>query len=298
MSQPESKDQRAIIAIVKGGLGNQLFIYAAARALALRTGRRLLLDATTGFAHDRFDRAYRLNRFPIQAEVLPAAEVPWHSSRDRRQKVIRAWNSLLPPAWRSFVAERKDGEATQLTALRPCREQVFLSGYWQDESYFADHAEAIRRELSPPVPTQPEVQTLGDRMANGDSVFVHVRRVRYTPILQPDYYQAALSEIFRHVPNPRFYLFGDDREWLQKSLDYQGRPVQLVAEADELADLWLMTRCRHAITANSSFSWWGAWLGGGGSGRQIISPSQSGLPLTAAPYWRLISADLDFSPRL
>jgi len=254
---------RAVIAIVKGGLGNQMFIYAAARALALRTGRSLWLDSRRGFASDRYGRDFRLDRFDHAAREIPEAWRVAPTLRHPRHKWIRAWSKLLPRDVRAYIAERRGRGADQLTDLRPWRRRVTLLGYWQDEAYFADEAAAIGRELSPPAPIDARNLALGEEIGDESAVFLHVRRRNYPELLPADYYQRAIDFHHARTPRPRFYLFGDDPGWPAECLDFHGSPVTAVDwnERDEIADLWLMSRCRHAITANSSFSWWGAWLG-------------------------------------
>ena len=285
-----------IIAIVKGGLGNQLFIYAAARALALRTGRQLYLDASRGYTADTYGRSYRLDRFPIQAQVMPEAWRIAPHLKHPRHKLVRAMNKLLPRDMRGYYAERTNGAAAQLTQLHPVRNRITLLGYWQDEDYFADQAPAIRKELAPPVPGDARNQELGRRLAGTASVFVHFRRVRYSHLLGRDYYQQAIDRVRGGLGAVNFVLFGDDLAWPRANLDFGDSPVESVEHngADELADLWLMTCCRHAIIANSSFSWWGAWLGGSVSAeRLILAPSENGVQLVAASGWQRVPCRLD-----
>jgi hypothetical protein len=278
---------KSVIAIVKGGLGNQLFIYAAARALALRGGRKLYLDTVRGYSADSFGRSYRLDRFPIDAEsmpeewrVAPALKHPWH-------KVVRAFSRFLPRDRRGYVAEKRGRGAEQLVDLASKRERVTLLGYWQDEAYFAGQAEAIRRELRPPAPVDERNLGLGEEMAGEESIFLHVRRVRYNPRLGADYYQAAIDLLRGGSPPRRFYVLGDDLEWPLANLNFHGDEVRYVDHngGNEIADLWLMTRCRHAIVANSSFSWWGAWLGERREGRKVCFPEAPGWPIRAACGW-------------
>jgi len=290
---------RAIIAIVKGGLGNQLFIYAAARALAMRTSRELFLDNKRGYEADSFGRNYRLGNFPIQAKVMPEEWRVAPALKDPRHKLIRAINRLLPRNQRSYLAEKRSQGSSQLTVLTPVRERVTLLGYWQSEDYFYDQAGVVRRELAPPEPVDDRNRALGRVMLIGESVFLHVRRVRYSHLLDSGYYQAAIDAVKRKHTNARFYLFGDDLKWPRENLNFGNSEVSDVSHnhADELADLWLMTRCRHAIVANSSFSWWGAWLGEDyrtGS-RLIFFPKTPGVPLSPADLWHKLPASLTVS---
>jgi len=285
----------AIIAIVKGGLGNQLFIYAAARALALRTGRALYLDTRRGYTSDGYGRSYRLDRFRIVAEVMPEAWRLAPTLRHPRHKIIRAFNKLLPRNARAYLAERHNQPPVQLTELQPQPERVTLLGYWQNEKYFADFAANIRAELVLPTPADEKNQTLGDRFAAGESVFIHFRRVRYQNLLGRDYYQPAIDEIVKRVRQPVFVLFGDDLDWPKQNLDFRGAAVEWVTHnsGDELADLWLMSRCRHAVVANSSFSWWGAWLGDATPGRLVFAPAQVGWDVVMPDRWQRIANEIE-----
>jgi hypothetical protein len=287
--------ERAVIAIIKGGLGNQLFIYATGRAFALRTGRRYFIDPRRGYTHDGYGRSYRLDRFPITAETMPEAWRVAATLKHPRHKLLRAWNKLLPRERRGYIAQRWDLPPEQLTALRPRRDRVTLNGYWPDEAFFADHASVVRAELSAPAPDDARNQDLGARFAAQETVFVHARRVRYPTLLGADYYRSALAGIRERVAAPRFVVFSDDPAWTRAHLDFGGSPVEWIEHNahDELADLWLMTRCRHAITANSSFSWWGAWLGGAaGADRVVYTPDHPKWIIRPAKGWQVIPFEM------
>lgn len=284
---------RAVIAIVKGGLGNQLFIYAAARALALRTGCQLYLDIKRGYTLDTYGRSYRLNRFPIRAEIMPEAWRVAPTLKHPRHKLIRAINKLLPRDRRDYFAERWTLPPSQLIDLRPERDRITLLGYWQDEAYFADCTDTIRAELAPSSPNDARNRLLGEELAGTESVFVHVRRVSYPAALPADYYRTALTEARRSLVRPRFVIFGDDLAWAKSELGLGASEATYVDHnaTDELADLWLMTRCRHAITANSSFSWWGAWLGEPHAKRLVVVPKKCSRALSPAQGWQAVAVD-------
>ncbi len=283
----------AVIAIVKGGLGNQFFIYAAARALALRTNRSLFLDRSRGYTKETYGRSYRLDRFPIRAETMPEAWRVAPTLKHAKHRFVRAISRFIPQSFRGYHAERKQLDATQLTQLKPRRLRVMLNGYWQSGSFFEDHAATIRTELQLPVPTDDLNLRLGREYATESSVFLHVRRVRYRQLLEAGYYQKAIDEACEQAGATRFLIFGDDPQWALDNLQFHGRPAEVISHNsdDEIADLWLMSRCRHAIAANSSFSWWAAWLGGESTPeRRVWFPSETGLQLQAAAGWSIISA--------
>jgi len=285
----------AVIAIVKGGLGNQLFIYAAARALALRTGRTLYLDTTRGYTKDDYGRSYRLVRFSIQAKPMPEAWCIAPTLKHPRHKIIRALNKLLPRDQRNYFGEQRNTPPTQLTALDPRRDRITLLGYWQNEAYFADHAAMIRTELAPPVPADDKNRALGEKFAASESVFLHFRRVRYWNLLGRYYYQAAIDTARAKLSKPHFVLFGDDLSWPQQNLDFREASVEIVTHnsSDELADLWLMSRCRHAVVANSSFSWWGAWLGAAANSRLVFAPAEVGWDVVMCERWQRLANKIE-----
>ncbi len=286
----------SVIAVIKGGLGNQMFCFAAGRALALRTGRELLLDTRTGFRRDGYGRAYRLDRFPVTAREAPPALRLGDDFRSPRHKLARALSRILPRNHRAYLAEDRNAGPEQLTALAPTRRHIHLNGYWQNEACFADHAETIRRELTPPEPTDPANRSLAGRIASEPNpAFLHVRRIRYSPRLDAGYYRSAIDRLRSALDAPRFFLFGDDLDWARDQLGLapgESEPVAHNAD-DELADLFLMSRCRHAIAANSSFSWWGAWLVKKTPDSRILFPATPGWQMVPAPGWQLVPNSLE-----
>lgn len=278
---------KVIVSIVKGGLGNQLFIYAASRALALRNGRSLFLDTKLGYQTDSYERSYRLNRFPINALEAPDAWMIAPTLRHPKHKSIRALSKLLPRNWRPYIAERRHLPPTQLLDLNPIPDRVTLLGYWQDEAYFAGQADVIRRELTPDPPQNQMILEAGRSMAGKNSVFIHFRRHRFPHVLEMDYYQRAIDDAHSRIHNPSFFLFGEDLEACRENLNFHGNPAETTdgLADNELDDLWLMGQCRHGITANSSFSWWAAWLGDPHKSKHIWAPQNSGYELNAAPHW-------------
>lgn len=280
-----------VISIIKGGLGNQLFIYAAGRAFSERTGRKHFLDLRRGYTHDEYGRAYRLDKFPITAEIMPEKWRIAPNLKDIRHKLIRSWNKLLPIEQKSYITQQWELPPTQLTKCIPRKTRVTLNGYWQDEAFFNDISEIIRRELTPPAPGDEKNLKLGKEFSSRNMVFVHARRVRYPVLLHADYYREAIRQIQLSVIDPCFAVFSDDLRWARENIDFGESPVRYIEGngGNELSDLWLMTKCPHAIVANSSFSWWGAWLGSTASkDRIIISPTHPDWGIRPAKKWHCI----------
>jgi hypothetical protein len=265
-----------------GGLGNQMFQYAAARSLALRRGTGLWLDATWFRERDAtvIDRELLLADLPVEARIFrhPYRLPPAAGPRTRRgwiRAVLHggaAYHRLTEtsPAFDPSVASSPDG--------------TLLDGYWQDERYFLDHAEIIRRELRwseahDDVPTA-ELRRL---VRTGQSVGMHVRRGDYVSDpraaefhgnLTPAYYRRALELVTADAPHPAVYVFSDDPVWSRQNLELGVPAVFVDSRAQHpCVDMSLLRDCAHVVTANSSFSWWGAWLGDR-DGRTVVAPDR------------------------
>lgn len=279
--------------MIKGGLGNQFFAYAAARAYAIRTGRDLLLDNVSGFTRDNYGREFMLDRFPVAAELAPP-RLRLGDPKSLRHKALRSVNKMFPNQLRSYLAENQEQGESQLTGFITTRPVVRLNGYWQSEKFFAERASAIRTELQPPPFGPGPDADLEAKLASTSSVFIHIRRDRYNPRLGSGYYDSSIISALSTLGSCQFHVFGDDLEWAEQYLDFHGAPVSYVSDgkSDELRDFRLMAACRHAIIANSSFSWWAAWLRRHAD-KKVWTPSTPGWPLKPASEWTKVPNRLE-----
>jgi len=276
-----------VIARIFGGLGNQLFCYAAARRLALANDVPLRLDVRSGFLRDGFGREYLLDRFTIPCQPASNWQSYLHPGGRARRCLERQMNARLPYAWR-WVMREKASHAfdPRLLDLRVTH-ALYLEGYWQSERYFADAADIIRQDLRLSRPPNDASRALADRMRREESVSIHLRRfaevrpalrhnVLFSP-LRPDYYQRATAFIAARTNQPHFYVFCEDLDWAMHGMDpdLHATPVYVNAALGydgDVDDLWLMSQCRHHIISNSTFGWWGAWLGGSEKGL-VVAPT-------------------------
>lgn len=266
-----------VIVRLEGGLGNQLFQYAAARSLALATGRDLLLD-TSAYRADRL-RSYQLDRFAIAARPLRRSDIPFFRLRRSRLGAILPRRARMEIVREAFPARVPIWpEAPVEGAGTP-----YLIGYWQSERYFAAIADTIRREVRVNAAPEGRNARVLDEIAAGDAVAIHVRRgdyvsnpaaTAYHGLCGLEYYEAAIRRLAGSVPRPHCFVFSDDLDWVRTNLD-TGHPTTFVGHNTDTPweDLRLMAACRHFIVANSSFSWWGAWLGEW-PGKQVIAPAR------------------------
>ena len=260
-----------LITRIKGGLGNQLFCYAAARRLALFNNAELVIDDVTGFVRDRqYRRKYMLDRFSIPARKATPAErlEPF----ERYQRGLMKWLSRRKPfAERHYLEQEGLDFDERLLALQ-VNGALYLDGLWQSEGYFKDVEEVIRKDLRIIPPEDDMNRRIAGDIRNTNAVALHVRWFNApghnaTHNVSADYYQRAIALMESKIPSPRYFLFSDNPETTCARLNLPKDRITSVTHnrGDEkaYADLWLMAQCRHFITANSTFSWWGAWLGQG-----------------------------------
>jgi Glycosyl transferase family 11 len=249
-----------------GGLGNQLFQCANGLALCAARNARLLLD-TTSYRRDKL-RTYGLQPFAVTPRFVPRPFVPVLAALDRRflGRILRSAASVI--GW-DCVRDRCQGYDP---AAFPPRGNLLLEGYWQSEKYFAGVADKVRAAYAFRDPPDEVSAAWLARIASGPSVAVHVRRGDYVTNPQqnaiygtcgPDYYRAGADVLRRTAPDAKFFLFSDDPDWAEQHLSWPG-PAEVVRHnlgRRDADDLRLMAACDHFLIANSSFSWWGAWLG-------------------------------------
>lgn len=278
-----------IIARIEGGLGNQLFIYACARALALRNNRELVLDIqNAGYdGSDPFQRRYQLGHFPIQARLAGAEELR-HFRRDGRffywLKKVSRW---LPQGWKPILEERSGFALTSFTKeiLNP----IYLVGYWQDERYFLDRADQIAAELSPSQLNQLVSADECRLIEMENTLVIHIRRENFPSKLSLDYYAEAVQRLGIDRQKTQFVVFGDSFDWANETLGLPTNTIFMSRERNksELADFYLMAHAKQLIVSNSTFSWWAAWFASR-RGAKVVAPENWGYPATPSASWSLV----------
>lgn len=268
-----------VIARIKGGLGNQLFCYAAARRLALANNAELVIDDVTGFVRDHtYQRRYALDYFSIPCRKA----TPWERMEpmERGRRAISKWLARRQPFENRFYIEQQGSALdARLLALK-LRHTIYLDGLWQDERYFSDIAPTIRAELRFRSSSISARQRLVQQISEYQSVALHVRWFDKAILsasvknLTDTYYQQAIQMIEQRVKSAHYFLFSDDIEAAVRKLQLPPHKVTCVdhhpGDDSAILDLWLMSQCKHFIMANSTFSWWGAWLGRSSNGLLLM----------------------------
>ncbi|WP_449039902.1 alpha-1,2-fucosyltransferase [Parabacteroides goldsteinii] len=271
-------EQNRTIVIVRllGGLGNQLFQYACGKSLALHKNARLLLDLRYFEYYSQWTSYYRnfeLFAFNIDAEILSEETIEW-----LQEELINCEDDVISTY-----------ECIDSIDL-PC----YLSGNWQSWKYFSMVEPQIRKDFSfQKEKLPPPVREFGHILCESASVAVHIRRTDFNlhkNILPLDYYQNAVSYMNEQILNPVYYIFSDDPEWVEHSFSIPCN-FQLIKGNSGLEDFYLMSCCQHAIIANSTFSWWAAWLSDN-TGKVIVIPEKWYL----SPQLNKKSSEIDIVP--
>lgn len=234
-----------------GGLGNQMFQYAYGRSRELR-GKKIVFDTSFFHGHKAARdtaREFQLDKFNLETQA-------------------------------EFSARRHPGRDFWRRAGR--RLKIAGDGYWQNEKYFADFGDALRREFTLRASWSAAARAMVEKITGCEAVSVHLRRGDYVTdpqtrayhgVCAPDYYDQAIKIMKKRLSAPTFFIFSDDPEYVRKN--FSGPEFILVSAPgiSDPEDLLLMSSCRHHIIANSSFSWWGAWLNPQ-PGKIVVAPEK------------------------
>jgi hypothetical protein len=268
-----------LIVEILGGLGNQLFQYSFGRQLAKRHNKKLKLDIT-GFENYHLHQ-FSLNHFNIDADFATKEEIKEFKPID--QRLLCKWIFSLKRRAGMTRIFKEAGFHFQPEALH-FPNTGYITGYWQSEKYFKDYEALIRNDLRFKTAPDSQNQEWSRIILNENSISLHIRRGDY--ITDPkakqvhgfcdlDYYYRSIARINQEIKNPFFFIFSDDPEWVKENLQI-AHPHLFVSNNDSTKnyeDMRLMSICKHNIIANSSFSWWGAWLNSH-PGKMVIAPQK------------------------
>ncbi len=265
-----------VTVFLRGGLGNQMFQYAAGLSLAKKRGDTLRLD--TVFLNDRFPRrnfsyrTYDLDifafdpRFTALSKCSQDFPIPgvWLGIDIGLMKLKNLFGRQC------LIKEKKEFSFDPDIFKR--KGDVLLWGRWQNEKYFADIADEVRTVFTFKYLFVGEAAMIANDIQSCDSVSVHVRRGDFAAFKNVakmmgetdlSYYGRAVAYVAGHVGNPKFFIFSDDIDWCKDNLKLPFPTVYISAStggSKTAFHLQLMSLCKHNIIANSTFSWWGAWL--------------------------------------
>ena len=259
---------KMIVVKLMGGLGNQMFQYAAGFALAHKHKVPLHLDLSFLERDPQgawTKRNFELNVFGILPNALEQNELAKFQSTSGR--ITRLINRFLPLSRNYHYAVEK-GQTYQ-SWFNDLPQNVYLEGFWQNEKYF----ERVRTELinvfSPKINKPSIISDLEGVIQAKTTISLHVRRGDYVAskeagafhgICSPEYYAKAIHYLEQKVGTFQLMIFSDDPQWCANHFTHPHGQIIVSHVENPVWDMYLMSQCHHHIIANSSFSWWGAWL--------------------------------------
>jgi hypothetical protein len=246
-----------LICRIKGGLGNQMFMYAACKHLAKLNNAKLIIDNKTGFKYDTaYKRTYRLNVFELNIRFANYFEMflPF-------DKFIRHFYKLFFK--KSYIKEKNLLYDKNFLNIR-FNGKCWIEGYWQNEKYFIDITDEIKKDFIIKNIYKEQGVKYINKILQTESVAIHFRNYISNSLdinnLDNNYYNKAISYINSKVLKPNFFIFTNNPSKQQIEYIKQISNATIIDTNSEITDLYLMSNCRYLIIANSSFSWWAAWL--------------------------------------
>ncbi len=259
-----------IISKLIGGLGNQMFQYAVGRTCSLELGVPLRLDVS-GFANYRLHQGFELQRiFNCPVEIANETDVRsilgWNSAPTIRRILSRPDMAMFRR--KMYVVEP---HFHYWQGIENVPTNCYLFGYWQSEKYFKKVAKTISSDFTFKPPLNEINAKLAEQIKKQNAICLHVRRGDYANnpkttaahgLCSLEYYKSAIQYVINKVDQPCFYIFSDDPTWVRENIkiEFPSHYVDHNNGEESYNDMRLMSMCKHHIIANSSFSWWGAWL--------------------------------------
>lgn len=256
---------------IYGGLGNQMFQYALCIALNQKgvKSRILFTHYLYSFYHTGFNLG---NVFSIKFD-LPSLILNWilvHGEFFYKNRISGFFLKRILVSYQEKKNKYLEKEEFEFDPEVFNQKEKILVGTWQAEDYFRDIKEIILREYNFRTPTDKINMELIEKIVNSNSVSIHVRRGDYLNdrwknilgvIRGTVYYDNAISFINSKVKNPEYFVFSDDIKWAKENLVLDNCTyVDHNKGRNSYIDMYLMSICKHNIIANSTFSWWAAWL--------------------------------------
>lgn len=259
-----------IIAKITGGLGNQMFQYALGRVLSLKNNTELKLDISAFETYKLHQ--YSLEKLSIIKKYSQKWDIPWYentSSNKYIDFILQKIKNLI--SWYNKHHFRENGFEPFHEKILTLPDWIYLDGYFQSEKYFREYSDVIRNDFEVSISPSQENALMIEKIQSVNAVSLHIRRGDYVKnsntqalhgLCNAEYYQKSISYIVAMVEKPVFFIFSDDIAWAKENMKtgFEQYYIDFNDASQNHEDIRLMKNCKHHIIANSTFSWWGAWL--------------------------------------
>lgn len=279
-----------IILRVEGGLGNIMFEYAFAKRMAHINNAPLTYDIDSCKINPLGDYGLSLEAFAVNIanNLAPREKINYFKQFQKYPSKKAILHNLFLANEKKYVKEKQYRFDPAVLALRG---DMYLHGWWQSEKYFADIRPTLLKDFTLRKPLTGKNEELAKEMTATNSVAIHIRRLDYVKNAQTRYYHGeltkkyydrALSVITDQIKNPTLFVFSDDIPWVKENMKFPFNAIYIEGNLSAPhEDMTLMSLCKHTIVANSSFSWWGAWLNQNPN-KIVVAPT----PWVAAADWQ------------
>jgi hypothetical protein len=267
-----------IISYLSGGIGNQLFQFAMGLSIAKRKNIELLFDVNS-FRWDNL-REFELQKLGIDYNIA-SDELIFkikNTPSNFISKIKKRLNIEIPYYQQSYIKER-DFEYDLNFQKFNCN-NVYFEGYWQSEKYFRDIRDSILKSITFNNLSNECLEFKNNISKSLNSVSLHIRRGDYAQnpetneyhgLVGINYYNSSIEILNSKLKNPTFFVFSDDKSYAKSLFDGKENFIVIDSKFEDYEELFLMSKCEHQIIANSSFSWWGAWLNQN-KNKNVIAP--------------------------
>jgi len=274
-----------VITHIMGGLGNQMFQYAFGRTLSLHYGVPLKLDVLDFIGYE-VHNGFEIQRvFDLSLDIATESDfyqvMGWRGNRLARKVARRLGYECL----RSTEMLQQNINSSAMDHIQLAGKNCYLSGCWQSELYFKREEKVIRKDFQFKPPMSVENTKWSELIQNSRSVSLHVRRGDYVSnahthsvhgVCSIEYYNNAINYLVERFEGLTFFVFSDDILWARGNLSIPSASYYIDNNhgAESYNDMRLMSLCQHHIIANSSFSWWGAWLSESAESSHVVAPER------------------------
>jgi hypothetical protein len=245
-----------IIVRLSGGLGNQMFQYAFGKALSLKNSCKIVLDISSYNKKNKLNtqRFYQLEHFPKINDIII------------KNSII---SKIVYLFYKIFQKKIVEDDFYKYNEINAKIKNGYFIGFWQNHNYFSKYKKEISLDFDFDHGAKLKTQPLSEKIINSNSVSIHIRRgdyihndqaKNYHGNIQIGYYTNAIKSIADKIKDPVYYIFSDDIDWVKNNLNIESSYYVSNKGYSDIEEMYLMTICKHNIIANSTFSWWGAYL--------------------------------------
>lgn len=269
---------------VRGRVGNQMFIYAMARALQLKLNQDIVFNYVS-YKNNYNSNIIDLKNFNIASNIYFETEkpLPWYANSNN--VIIKFFRHYFPNYTYEKLSKHNIflwlGESYKDIKIN-LKKDIYIDGYWQSPKYFNEYKGYIKKELIPNVKLSDKSKQMLDVINSSESICVSIRRGDYVnnPKFKKKYYvcdekyiEKSIDKANKLIPNGKWIVFSDDIDWVKNNVKFPSQVVFQHIDITPLETLYLMSKCKNFIISNSSFSWWGQYLSNN-KNKIVIAPSK------------------------